>query len=164
MGVTPPAMLRFLGPFSLIFARYIIRRRMANVRSINVDRLAEYLYHLNLGPASGEKALTLILAPGAWARRALGPRLVSLVVPVGFVYGEHDWMDEKAGQRVLTELYGAEEMRKYIRIVPNCGHQLTLENPSSFVQAVIELVESLETARKPTVIHLDSSSQKPNTT
>jgi len=138
-------------------ARFIFRRRFLNVRSVNVELLAEYLYHLNLGPPSGESALPLLLAAGASARRALGPRLLSLSVPVGFIYGENDWMDQQAGERVVADLYGEEEIPNYVRVVPVAGHQLMLENPSSFVLAVIELVRVLQKSIKPTVIHSDRS-------
>jgi hypothetical protein len=43
-----------------------------------IERIAPYLYQITAAPGSGEYALSLLLEPGAWARRPLCERLLPL--------------------------------------------------------------------------------------
>lgn len=60
--------------------------------------LGDYLYHnLAATHGSGERALSRVLKPGAWAHSPLMHRLpkVDKSIPVHFIFGDRDWMDSK---------------------------------------------------------------------
>lgn len=49
-------------------------------------------------------ALRKLLKPFAWAQSALEARFSALRPPVTFIYGENDWMDPAAGERICKRL------------------------------------------------------------
>lgn len=58
--------------------------------------MGDYLYHnMAATKGSGERALSRVLKPGAWAHSPLKHRLpkVDPSVPVHFMFGDRDWMD-----------------------------------------------------------------------
>lgn len=78
MDVTPNSFVRFLGPLGLPVARGLVKWRFGHLHA-NYDLrvLTEYVFHSNVGPVSGEVALTQILHPTIYARRPLSPRIVA---------------------------------------------------------------------------------------
>ena len=55
------------------------------------------------GPSSGERAVTALLQPGAFAKDPLGPHRIPALhpdLPLAFVYGATDWMDIEAARAV----------------------------------------------------------------
>lgn len=80
---TPGRMIRNMGPLARSMTRSIIRRRGSRwilrrpLPSEAYEELGEYLYHAHASQGSGEFALRPILAPGAWARDAMGERLIA---------------------------------------------------------------------------------------
>jgi hypothetical protein len=93
--------------------------------------------------------LNLLLKPGAFAVSPLQPRLIQgLQVPVGFLYGEHDWMSVNAGEEVVAALSArAEPVPTAFARVAQSGHQLALENPRQFNAELVAMVKQ-ELARK----------------
>lgn len=66
--------------------------------------LGDYLYHnLAATHGSGERALSRVLKPGAWAHSPLKHRLPKIdpSVPVHFIFGDRDWMDSTVSGMVL---------------------------------------------------------------
>lgn len=53
---------------------------------------------------STDPGLAHILAPGAYARWPLLKRLDKLDIPITFIYGDHDWMDENGGYDAVKKL------------------------------------------------------------
>eukprot|EP00456_Euglypha_rotunda_P005223 TRINITY_DN10887_c0_g2_i2.p1 TRINITY_DN10887_c0_g2~~TRINITY_DN10887_c0_g2_i2.p1 ORF type:complete len:116 (-),score=17.80 TRINITY_DN10887_c0_g2_i2:11-358(-) len=92
-------------------------RLSEGLEGLNLKTLSDYVYHLNVGPPCGELALPLLLAPGAWPRLPLGPRLQEIQVPIDFVYGEHDWMDVRGGISVAKHLLETRKMETQVKIV-----------------------------------------------
>lgn len=78
--------------------------------------------------------MAAILAPGAYARKPLFHRLAGLQMPTVFVYGENDWMDYKAAEKVKHTM---NVPVKIIRISDG-GHHMYLENPEEFNKAIRE--------------------------
>ena len=59
-----------------------------------------------------------------------------------FIYGEHDWMDYRAGQRVAAEL---DQVRPRscpsdheVEVVPDSGHFVFIEQPEDFNAALLD--------------------------
>ncbi|KAM0754094.1 alpha/beta-hydrolase [Meredithblackwellia eburnea MCA 4105] len=91
----------FMGPSLL--SRYASRRFASFPEEVQSD-LFSYLYHISTARGSGEYCLAHLLAPGAFARAPLINRMTKLDIPITFIYGDHDWMDEKGGFDVVKKL------------------------------------------------------------
>ncbi|KAK9821605.1 hypothetical protein WJX81_005670 [Elliptochloris bilobata] len=139
-GLTPGTVVRTLGPMGpgLIskYARNRFREGMG-LSDAEVAAFEEYFYHIMAARGSGEHALRHLLAPFARARHPLEGRLQELRVPVSFVYGEHDWMQPSAGQRVAAATMRARgRLSPYdckVDIVDQAGHYPFLDQPLIFL-------------------------------
>ena len=67
--------------------------------------------------------------------------ILTLQVPMTFIYGDRDWMDPRGGQRALA---GARERRQpttpgdlRLFTVPNSGHYTFVDQPEEFLQAML---------------------------
>ncbi|KAI8865765.1 hypothetical protein GQ42DRAFT_129096, partial [Ramicandelaber brevisporus] len=132
-GFTPQSIVRWAGPIGPYFVSKFVSR-WNFLDSNDIEDLRAYVYHITANRGSGEYALSAILMPLAFARTPLEPRLTkpgSLKMPVTFLYGSHDWMDSKAGQRVVDTLTGQQQSADLITI-QKAGHNLFLENSVSF--------------------------------
>ncbi|CAF3339866.1 unnamed protein product [Rotaria sp. Silwood1] len=103
------------------------------------DDVAQYLYHLCAQPGSGEFALPRVLKSNVFAYNPLENRLKdSDVSRVTFFYGDHDWMDTAAGQRTVDSLNrrinGSNSAR--LIVIPRAGHQMMIDNPDGFHDAI----------------------------
>ena len=142
--VTPGVLMRALGPVGPCCAR-----RSAAFRASRwaleiaftpevLAALGDYMYQNLANDGSGEFALRHLLAPGAYARVPMGPRLVAaaragrLHSPVTFVYGgTHDWMDAGAGHDTAAALIAAGVPAACFELSP-AGHHVYLEAPTAF--------------------------------
>ncbi|DBA04440.1 TPA: hypothetical protein N0F65_010036 [Lagenidium giganteum] len=147
-GVTPMSVARFVGPYGPTLVQNVLQRRISFMPqtsamrdgTMDLDDLAEYIYHNWALKASGEKAMMTHLAPGALARRPLIDMLLPerVKMPVTFIYGgESDWMDYRHGLRVVKNLVD-ENKQASLHLVPYSGHQVFLDNPAVFNRTVIE--------------------------
>ena len=128
--VTPAKFVRALGPLGMSPIRWFFGLRNwfakepATAAELN-ELLTRYLYHHNASyPVCGEDAITTILRPGAWAVEPILPLVKAgkLQVPTGWLYGQWDWMDKRAGREAaesLTALGYPSEMWT----IPGSGHQ-----------------------------------------
>ncbi|CAF1425289.1 unnamed protein product [Adineta steineri] len=111
------------------------------------EDVAKYLYHLCAQPGSGEFALTRILKSNVMAHHPLENRLADFNIPrVTFFYGDHDWMDTEAGKRtveLLNQRSGGSNSARLI-IIPRAGHQMMIDNPDGFHDAVRQALEDHE--------------------
>jgi hypothetical protein len=155
--VTPFTLVRWLGPAGMALARTLGRWRMARLemhptahvaRAPDGDLIAAYI----IGGAcawapSSEGVLSHVLAPGAWGRRALAPRLTHALLSgalpahlaLGFIYGgDKDWMDNKAAAPVLE---AAERAGRTVRlhIDQHSGHQIGIENPRAVADFILHV-------------------------
>ncbi len=133
-NITPQCVVRWLGPVGPSLIRQYIRRRLPTMKQTDIPTFAEYMYHMTADVGSGEFALGTLMRPGAWAKEPLHDQLKDLKMPVTFLYGADDWMDfrhaEDAAKQMTVPV-------KIIRI-PDCGHQLYLEQPDAFNRSVAE--------------------------
>ncbi|KAL0083007.1 Alpha/Beta hydrolase protein [Phycomyces blakesleeanus] len=131
-NITPMSLVRFGGPLGATLVNSYTSRRFAHLETEERHCLYDYLYNITSSTGSGEYALAAVLAPGAYARKPLFHRLANLQMPVVFIYGEHDWMDYKAANRV------AEIMKVPVKVilVQHGGHHMYIDNPEEFNEEV----------------------------
>jgi cardiolipin-specific phospholipase len=104
---------------------------------VEKEALGSYLHHCLAGAGSGEFALPLILAPGAWARQPLLPDVfMQLRMPVTFVYGARDWMDWLAGAEAVRILR-SRGVPTSVHRVADAGHFPMLESAGIFNRLLI---------------------------
>jgi len=129
-----------------ILSRYVTRR-FADKEWTNAEAkelLTEYMYrnwcHEKI--SGGGYAHSTLLVPGAFARSPLCERLPILwdKLPVSFIYGTRDWMTWTHAEDVATaieEEVGAAAGRNFdIVRIADAGHQLMVDNPIGFADAV----------------------------
>lgn len=144
-GMTPQLFVRLAGPWGRRLTDGYVYRRFPDHFDPYKPAVAEYAYHMTAAPPSGEYALGKVFADlTGQGRDPLGPRLLAaLAVPVGFIYGTHDWMgphyaDAVAGDLVKRGLHAC------VYRVPMAGHQLAIENPPMFLEAVVQFCDSIK--------------------
>jgi hypothetical protein len=123
-GVTPQRLVRVSGRYGQKLVKKYVWRRFPSLHEDEKRNLADYIYHVSAAKPAGEHALSLLLAPGAWAHRPLSERFDRMhrSLPLLFVYGSHDWMDVEAGRALAAT---NPDVFK-IRVCPDSGHQLFL--------------------------------------
>ncbi|BFZ55237.1 hypothetical protein PYCC9005_002277 [Savitreella phatthalungensis] len=96
--------------------------------------LREYAYSIFAGVGASERALSLILAPGAHARMPLIDAM-PVDLPTTLIYGEHDWMPIDAGieaARRANKLGGQCD----VHVIADAGHHAYMEQTPSFLSAI----------------------------
>lgn len=164
-GCTPGIVVRGLGPLSLPCVSCSLRSRakrwlLEHPWSEDTKRdLAGYMFAITATPGVGEHALSHLLAPGAYAREPLLPRVQKALeggrlapfvstTPVLFLYGgSYDWMSISGGREAARVLlsYGARHASVFA--VPRSGHHLYLENPTHTNAAIIEELAKIKALR-----------------
>ncbi|RKP05635.1 Alpha/Beta hydrolase protein, partial [Thamnocephalis sphaerospora] len=129
---TPQWFVRASGPFGYRLVRFYVNHRMAHLPEEDRADMHDYTYHISSASGSGEYALSAILAPGAHARRPLRDRLSGLRMPTTFIYGEIDWMDYRHAVRAQPTMQVETEVVR----IPLGGHNMFLENPEAFDEAM----------------------------
>ncbi|ORX91650.1 alpha/beta-hydrolase [Basidiobolus meristosporus CBS 931.73] len=132
-NVTPQSIVRFTGRFGPSLVGGYVYRRFAFLDKEDQDDLKDYIYHISSMSGSGEYALGTILEPGAFARKPLIDRLHELKVPTTFLYGAVDWMDHRHALEARKRM----KVPTKVVVIPRAGHQLFIENPVDFDNAVI---------------------------
>ena len=135
-NITPSSMLRRSGPLSRRLLRFYTRRRLLALQGEELDAMEDYLEQMCLLPGSGEYGLIYILEPGAYARKALSARLGAVTVPMAFFYGEHDWISPEGALQVSQ----ASPAPVTIKIIPESGHQMYLENAEGLLKELLEVL------------------------
>jgi len=139
-GYTPQGVVRSLGRWAgkgYVVDHYVGWRFPDCVPS--KGEFAEYMYQHWLGEPSGENALNAMLRFGAHAKVPLCHRIPKLdeTIPLCFLYGTVDWMDRKAATEVQEVIMKSNSSRECeVLVLPDCGHQLYIENPARFNEAV----------------------------
>jgi len=102
------------------------------------QEFSEYMYQNFCVQPSGDFGLFRLLKPVAYAHHPLLERIHKLKVPgVSLIYGDHDWMDVKAGfhvQEICDTHSDAPKCDVYT--CTDSGHQLMLDAPENFAKCV----------------------------
>jgi hypothetical protein len=83
-GYTPQSFVRTAGPWGHKLVRQYCTRRFPDLEQEDMENVVQYIHGITCLDGTGEYALSRLLAPGAWARRPLAPRLSELQMPVVF--------------------------------------------------------------------------------
>jgi cardiolipin-specific phospholipase len=116
--------------------RYVTGRLPAIQDPLEQAALSDYLYYSCMMPGSAEYAIHNFLKPSILAYRPLIRRIPNLQVPsIGFIYGNHDWMDIEGGLQAQQLCSNKKTSHVQVLQVPNAGHLLMLDNPEAFNEA-----------------------------
>ncbi|KAE9588352.1 putative 1-acylglycerol-3-phosphate O-acyltransferase [Lupinus albus] len=137
-GFTPLKIIRGLGPLGPDIVRRYTSGRFVKyttgeiLNESETTLLTDYVYHTLAAKPSGELCLKYIFSFGAFARTPLLHSASEWKVPTTFIYGFQDWMNYE----------GAQEARKHMKVpceiirVPQAGHFVFIDNPTSFHSAM----------------------------
>lgn len=134
-GITPQMLLRISGPFGRMFATRMLAPRFVGIPMEMLNALGGYFHAAAIAPPSGEKSLTAILTPGAFAKLPLCDRLHEVKVPTWFMYGDRDWMPVQAGREVCERITS---VPTEVCVVENAGHHLYFDNAQRFNEVVVD--------------------------
>ena len=110
------------------------------------QNMHNYIYRVFNGKGSGEYALTRVLGVGALAKLPLIDRcpekFAAMNLPTYWVYGDKDWMNEKAGLEMTKDINRlAGKKLAHYDIISNAGHHVYLDNPPSFAHNLFKFLE-----------------------
>ncbi|ETV95922.1 hypothetical protein, variant 1 [Aphanomyces invadans] len=150
LQLTPMDLVRNAGPFGPRLMRFILTARLSRQPESNaikrgvldMELMVKYNYHNWAGKRSGEVAMYTHLLPRAYAKRPLKHMLVPsrLQMPISFIYGEdgNDWMNSSHAAKVIPGLTQHTVLHK----VPSAGHQVFMDNPEGFNEALISSIHA----------------------
>lgn len=134
-----------------ILSRYV-NRRFSDASWTCKPELQQYFYANWTGGANsgGAYAHATLLQPGAWARQPLASRILELSgMRVHGIYGDRDWMDISALLAVRADAGRHHVAARGIEMpsISAChvfdgGHNMMVDNPIGFVDAVLAGLDS----------------------
>lgn len=145
---SPFAIVRNVGPFKSKFISGWTSHRFSHVYVQDPARfyaVHDYIYRIFNGKGSGEYAITRVLDLGALAKLPLIDRcpesFAKMNLPTLWMYGDKDWMNEKAGYQMTKDINKAAgtKLASYA-ILPNAGHHLYLDNPQAFSKTIFKFL------------------------
>ena len=88
----------------------------------------------------------MILEPGAWAKYPLIDVMDKVPVPIGFIYGDSDWMSRTPADQLINDGVLKEGSKAYT--VEGAGHQLFFDNPVRCCEVVVDYAFGSEESKK----------------
>jgi cardiolipin-specific phospholipase len=149
-NISPFSLVRNTGPLGSLFVSGWTSRRFAIDNLIDEKlrtSLHRYAYGIFNAKGSGEYMLNYILAPGAVPRHPLLHRLEQIKHYAGntvWLYGSHDWMDEKAGYLASKKLRDISPFRSEYGIVPDAGHHIYLDAFEKFNDIISKQMDGMD--------------------
>ncbi|CAH2355581.1 hypothetical protein CLIB1423_29S00342 [[Candida] railenensis] len=145
---SPFGIVRNIGPLKSKFISGWTSHRFSHVYVKDPDTfyaVHDYIYRIFNGKGSGEYAITRILDLGALAKLPLIDRcpesFSKMNLPTLWMYGDKDWMNEKAGYQMTKDINKvAERKLASYAILPNAGHHLYLDNPQAFSKTIFKFL------------------------
>lgn len=144
-GATPGGIIRLMGPWGPGMVEKYTRRRFRTGHHLmeeEIDAFHRYMYGILAAKGSGEYALRHILEPFAFPRDPLELRMKTLSVPITFIYGDQDWMDPKAAERVVASIKDARGSKSpgdlKVIMTPSAGHYPFLDQPGIFLHDLLD--------------------------
>lgn len=141
---SPFSIVRNLGPMKSKAISRWTTHRFAHVYYTDPNKfyaMHDYIYRIFNAKGSGEFAITRVLGEGALPKLPLLDRcpdkFAKMNLPTLWMYGDKDWMNEKAGYEMTKEINRAAGKKlASFAILPNAGHHLYLDNPKIFSKTV----------------------------
>lgn len=143
---SPFSLLRMFGPFApKLISKWSFNRFGSIEDSNKLLDLHNFSYKAFIGKASGEYAITKLLAPGVLPRLPLLDRIPKkITVPSLWLYGDNDWMSKRSGRRMVREINEDNPLHDAnlakFRLVEQAGHHLYLDNVSEFNRLVTKFI------------------------
>ncbi|KAJ8600845.1 hypothetical protein CTAYLR_008514 [Chrysophaeum taylorii] len=158
---------RHVSPFDVVrlfpergrrwLAMYVDRRFRVNFK----PELADYFYHnvLHSHASLGSVLHALFLEPpGPWgpqfSKTPLEPRLANLPSRLSFIYGTRDWMIDAPAFRIAARRPAT------VAFVARASHNLQLDNPTAFADALLAALDLRPTIPPIFVNHGNSSARR----
>jgi cardiolipin-specific phospholipase len=133
-NVTPTDFIRYAGPLSTRLMQIYTSSRFNALPDYEIEALETYLEQINLVRGCGEYALSVLLEPGGgWSVVPMWKRLQHLTIPMGFLYGDADWVPS-LGAHELSRIYRG---LLYISYVSNSSHQIHFDNPEELATKML---------------------------
>jgi cardiolipin-specific phospholipase len=134
-----------------------LRGRIPHLSTLDVELLADYLYHITVAPPSGEYAMNSLLEPavasegraGVYARESLGGGVMtemlsrngeSKIQSVKVLFGDRDWMafNQSAAVKEMNEMRSNLGIDANVHVLPEAGHHLYLDNTDAFIKHILD--------------------------
>ncbi|CAF1379095.1 unnamed protein product [Adineta steineri] len=141
---------RYFGPLGLPILKLLAPRwkRLAPIDSSyeKSNALYEYLYHVNVQPASGDVGFQALASWYGWAKEPIvqveHSRIESISdeIPIVFIYGSRTSIDNTAAHQILHQ---RGPNNTYIKIIHNAAHFFFMEKPIQFHEVISEILTDL---------------------
>lgn len=150
--VSPFSIVRKAGPLKSKWISGWTGHRFSHIYYENPERyqhIHDYFYRVFNGAGSGEYAITRVLDRGGLARLPLLDRcpekFAKWQLPTLWLYGDKDWMNERAGEEMTKEINRVSALIGYkllaeFGILSNAGHHLYLDNPKEFAEVITKFL------------------------
>ncbi|CAF1551852.1 unnamed protein product [Rotaria magnacalcarata] len=141
---------RYLGPLGLPLLKLLAPRwkRLAPVENSNKksDTLYEYLYHVNIQPASGDVGFQALASWYGWAKEPIVQvdhsrmETISSEIPIVFIYGSRTHIDNTPAQQILHQRGSSNTS---LKIIHNAAHFFFMEKPIQFHEVMIDILSDV---------------------
>jgi cardiolipin-specific phospholipase len=157
-NITPQQIIRIMGDArGKRIVHRTLRGRIPHLSTLDVELLADYLYHITVAPPSGEYAMNSLLEPavasegraGVYARESLGGGVMtdmlsrngeSKIQSVKVLFGDRDWMafNQSAAVKEMNEMRSNLGIDANVHVLPEAGHHLYLDNTDAFIKHILD--------------------------
>jgi len=141
---------RYFGPLGLPLLKLLAPRwkRLAPIDSSNEksNALYEYLYHVNVQPASGDVGFQALASWYGWAKDPIvqvdHSRIESISdeIFIAFIYGSRTNIDNTVAHQILHQ---RGPNNTCIKIIHNAAHFFFMEKPIQFHEVMSEILSDL---------------------
>eukprot|EP01025_Chloroclados_australasicus_P015968 TRINITY_DN1779_c0_g1_i1.p4 TRINITY_DN1779_c0_g1~~TRINITY_DN1779_c0_g1_i1.p4 ORF type:complete len:232 (-),score=17.70 TRINITY_DN1779_c0_g1_i1:336-1031(-) len=144
-GITPPAVLRSVGPVGYHLVQNYTNTRLRDTfgwPQSESDLMRDYIYYMLSQRGCAEYALRHILEPMAWAKEPLEDKLTELQTPFAFIYAQNDFFTSDVALRINRKLKHQNKSTAKIEIIEDAGHIVYMQKPNEFVERVFNVCQN----------------------
>lgn len=108
------------------------------VEGEELDLVLEMYVQVILKSKGSEGFITNLLRPDKHGKMPVEHRIQEISAPICFLFGDVDWVETTHAFRLSK--FGHLKPGSMIRIIPNCGHMLQVENSKGVSDAVLDFM------------------------
>ena len=134
LNITPPRIIRLLGPLGLLVINALARARFARLKPKEFTLLKSYLYGTCILPGTAEAAFPSLLHAetlGFIAKSPLPQRMKNLNIEILFIFGSNDWMDHTHALKCQDSL-----LKSQVVVMSDSTHHLYMDEPELFTRSL----------------------------